>query len=452
MNWTAAKIARFVRETRTSDLPGDVVDQAKRMVLDTTGVTLRGVNSEAARIARSTSSCGGPARLPGTERRGEIGTVAYLTGIAAHVHDFDDVHQTMGGHPSAPVLAALVGLADAEGASGAELLRAFVVGTEIEARLGVALNPGHYERGWHPTGVLGTVGATLAAGALLDLDDGALRRATGLAASKAGGVKANFGTMTKSAHVGEAARAGVEAARLARRGFTANESALDADFGGFFDLFSGDRPASVREAFGDLGDRWIVADPPVWFKRYPCCGSTHAAIDAALDVQSAAPLAPEEVRSVSVVEHPRRLGHTDRPHPESVLDAKFSVQYCTAVALATGSVRLRDFTTEALERPAIRRLTDCVDAVADPDLVSHEWGARVVVEDGTGECRESTVPHPTGTGANPIPDDELHDKYRRCAGAVLADDAVESSLTAIRSLETVGDISYLVTLLTSVAE
>lgn len=443
-----AAVADFVAATTWADVPADVRTLATRMVLDTVGVTVRGADTEAAAIVRDAlvdlgSTSDGPARVPGTDRGGDAADAAFLTGVQAHVHDYDDVHQGMGGHPSAPVLSALLPLADATDASGQDLCRAFVLGTEVTVALGAVLNPGHYERGWHPTAILGTVGAALGAGALLALDRQALRRATGLAVSRACGTKANFGTMTKSAHVGEAARAAVESARLADAGFTASEAALEADFGGLFDLFQGDPPYAVGDAVDRLGDDWHLLDPPVGVKPYPCCGSTHAAIDAALDVRPDGGLEPEDVERVVVTEHPRRLGHTDNPTPQSVLDAKFSVQYCVATALATGSVVLEDFTPAAIERTDVRAHTDRVETAPDSDAGFHEWGANVVVATTDGEELSATVPHPSGSAENPLSDGELDEKFRRCAGHVYADADVEMLRDTIRSLDEVDDLSTL---------
>jgi len=449
-----ATLIEFVRDTELSDVPETVTTHAKRMVLDTTGVTLRGADAEAARIARDATpgvtadaTTGGPG-LTGTDRRGDAAEVAFPMGVQAHVHDYDDVHQRMGGHPSAPVLSALLPLAEARDASGRDLLRAFVLGTEVTVALGAILNPGHYERGWHPTAVFGAIGATVGSGGLLDLDGPELRRAIGIAVSRAGGSKVNFGTMTKSAHVGDAARTGVRSARLAAAGFTASEASLEADFGGFFNLFEGEPPHDVGDTIETLGTDWHLLEPAVGFKPYPCCGSTHAAVDAVLALREAG-VDPEEVRRVTVTEHPRRLDHTDRLAPDTILDAKFSVQYCVAVALATGSVRLEDFTPEAIGRQRIRNLADRVVTDPDPDAVPHEWGAVVVGETEDGREETATVTHPRGSAENSLSDEELDEKYRRCAGHVLGGEDVERSLGTIRALETCRNVSSLLDSLTT---
>jgi 2-methylcitrate dehydratase PrpD len=440
------RLCEFVTSTGFSSLPWGVVEHARRMVLDTVGVTVRAVDEEAVRIATETTAgvdahrSDADARVPGTALAGDAGDVAFVTGVMSHALDFDDLNTTLGGHPSAPVLSAVLPLAEARDASGAELLRAFVHGVETVVLLGEVLNPGHYERGWHPTAVCGHVGSAVAAGALLELDTEGLRRAVGIAVSQAGGTKANFGTMTKPYHVGRAARAGVEAARLAEAGFTANESALEADFGGLLDLFEGEPAHSVGTAFETLDDRWWFINPPTGFKPYPCCGSTFAAVDAALDLYGRG-VDVDDVESVTVIEHQQRLDHTNRPEPTTGLEGKFSVQYCVALALATGDVWLDDFTDEAVRNGP--DLVGRVEAIADGDAIPNDRSARIVVEMADGSEHERTVEHPYGSPNDPMGDDALDDKYRRCAGDVLDEAAVDASLDAIRDVENaerVGDV------------
>jgi 2-methylcitrate dehydratase PrpD len=452
MTGETARLCEFVASTAFDDLPAGVVTHARRMLLDTTGVTVRAVDEEAVDVAAETSPGldadrpDAPARVPGTDLAGEPADAAFLTGVMSHALDFDDLHTVLGGHPSAPVLSAVLPLADARGASGRELLRAFVHGVETVILLGQVLNPGHYERGWHPTAVCGHVGTAVAAGALLDLDADALRRAVGVSVSQAGGSKANFGTMTKPYHVGRAARAGVEAARLAEAGFTASESALEAEFGGLFDLFEGDPPHETGDVFETLDSRWWLVDPPTGFKPWPCCGSTFAAVDAALDLHEA-DFDVADVRSVTVTEHPQRLDHTDRPNPTTGLEGKFSVQYCVAIALANGDVWLDDFTDRAV-RDGPRDLLDRVDPVADPDAVPNDRSATLAVELADGDAVEHTVEHPYGSPQKPMSDDDIDEKYRRCAGYALDDDATAASLSMIRDVAAVDDVGALLDRLT----
>jgi 2-methylcitrate dehydratase PrpD len=367
------RLCQFVVDTEYEDVPENVLDHAKEMIVDSVAATLAARDSDPGSVVAGVyqgAYDGGEARIPGTNESGTVRDVAFLTGVRSHALDFDDVHHRMGGHPSTPVLSALLPIAEREGVSGADLLRSFVLGVEAEVLLADVLNPGHYERGWHPTAIFGTIGAAAAVGDLLGLDLPELRNAAGIAASQAAGMKGNFGTMTKSLHVGNAARSGQEAAELAAGRFTANDEILELEFGGFCDLFQGDPPYDFDSHLDGLGSPWAILDPPVGFKPYPCCGSTHSAIDAALDLRERCDLSPDTIESVRIEEHPRRLGHTNKPEPTTALDGKFSVQYCVTAALFDGTVWIDHFDDETVRSEAYQSFLSCVEIVPDRELFS----------------------------------------------------------------------------------
>jgi 2-methylcitrate dehydratase PrpD len=443
-------ICRFIRRTTYEDLPDEVIKHAIKMIVDSVGVTLAGGDTEAAAIARDVKRTKfddeGTARVPGLGVSGDPEDISHLMGIMAHALDFDDVHQTMGGHPSVPVLSALLPIAENVGASGRDLLRSFAIGTDVEIRLANAMNPGHYERGWHPTAVLGTMGAAAAVGNMMNLEIEELRNAMGIAASKAAGMKGNFGTMTKPLHVGDAARNGQEAATLAAGGYTGNQRILELDFGGFCDLFKGDTAWDLEESFSKLGSEWALLDPPVGFKPYPCCGSTHAAIDAASSLRER--VDPGAIDAVRIEEHPRRLDHTNRPDPESPLDAKFSAQYCVTVMLHEGDIWLDHFEDETVRSPVYQSFLERIEASPDRTAFEdREWGARVTVETTDGQFVED-VDAPKGSAESPISWAKLEEKYRRCAAILLPEDAVESSLETLQTLPELEDASTLMDQLT----
>lgn len=446
------RLCQFVVDTEYSDIPTDVLDHAKEMIVDSVAATLAAHDSDSANIVtgvyRNAYGDSGEARVPGTGEAGTVRDVAFLTGIRSHALDFDDVHHRMGGHPSTPVLSALLPVAEQKGMSGADLLRSFVLGVESEVLLADVLNPGHYEEGWHPTAILGTIGATAAVGDLLDLTLAQLRNAVGIAASQAAGMKGNFGTMTKPLHVGNAARSGQEATELAQGGFTANDEILELEFGGFCDLFQGDPPYDFDAHLDRLGSPWAILDPPVGFKPYPCCGSTHSAIDAALELREREDLSLDAIESVRIAEHPRRLGHTNEPSPMTALDGKFSVQYCVTTALLDGTVWIDHFDDEIVTDTVYQSVLPCVEVVSDREsFTDREWGARVTVETPDGD-RTVTVDAPKGSADHPMTSAELTEKYRRCASTPLDDDAIEASLVMLRDLDRVDDTSNLLDVLT----
>ncbi|MFQ5933470.1 MAG: MmgE/PrpD family protein, partial [Dehalococcoidia bacterium] len=227
MNITES-VADFILETRLDDVPGEAIIQAKRAILDTLGVALAGSREEPSRIVLEfVQERGGraTASIVGAGLRTDCLSAALVNGTMAHALDYDDVNDAMMGHPSAPLVPAVMALAQEVGASGERALEAFLVGFEVECKLGLAVGHSHYVKGWHATSTLGTMGAAASAAKLLGLDKRCTQMALGIAASMAGGMRQNFGTMTKPLHVGHAARSGLLAALLAQKGFTASADA-----------------------------------------------------------------------------------------------------------------------------------------------------------------------------------------------------------------------------------
>lgn len=471
------QLSQFLAAMSYDDLPDRMVREAKRMIADTVGVSIAASDAEAIEIADAT--CREPpqsypaARVLGSGAVGRMTDAAFVNGVMAHTLDFDDMHARVGGHPSVPVLPVVLALGEDLEASGPELLTAFALGAEVETILGDVLNPGHYTHGWHPTSILGQIGAAVSAGALFDFSAAEFARVIGLAASRAGGIKGNFGTMTKPQHVGNAARGGIEATRLVDNGFTASNSILEDETAGFCQMFQGDPPYDFDDRFDYLGDMWGLINPPVSFKPYPCCGSTHAPIDAALELRSLHDLDLDVIERVDIVEHPRRLPHTDRPEPTTALSGKFSVQYVVSKALLDGDVWLDSFTEEAVNDPEIQRFLEKVHVEADPDVTDYlerapgaeradweQWDTRFTgqvprkkhaylrVTTKAGDDFESYFDAPTGTPPNPMSDDEIHEKYRRCVSPYFPDEQVVQSLELIDDLENLDDVSALVDALT----
>ncbi|MEA2986440.1 MAG: hypothetical protein QOD94_2694 [Alphaproteobacteria bacterium] len=443
------EIAAAVLDTQFRTLPEQAVQTAKEGILDTVGVTLAGARSEdAGPLSRTilNTAGAGSSLIFGDRRRTDALSATLVNGMAAHVLDFDDCSNTMGGHPSAPVVPAIWALAEEIGSDGAAFITAYVAGMECECKIGRAVNFHHYEKGWHPTGTLGTFGSAAACGHLLGLDPERLAHALALAASMASGLKANFGTMAKPFHIGHAARNGLLAALLARNGMEANPAALE-DAQGFFLVYNGAGTFAAERILQEWGKPLDLIEPGIAFKRHPCCGSTHSAVDAMLELRSRYDLTPDSVALVESWTHPRRLKHTNRPNPQNGLDGKFSVQYVLARALAEGIISLDHFSDDAVFEPAIRELLGRVRAAPDPqatmDTTDHFY-ARVRVTLRSGEQVEAFVDRPVGRDrAHPLPAGTLEAKFRDCAGQVLSDVAAAHLLERLLALDTVGPIALL---------
>ncbi|WP_233235602.1 MmgE/PrpD family protein [Bordetella sp. LUAb4] len=359
--WLGARVAAL----RYEALPAQALYWARVGILDTVGVTLGGSGEAAAALAcQALDGAPGPALRLGTRQRLGVLDAALVNGAAAHALDFDDSSNTMGGHPSAPLVSALLPLAEQLGSSGRDFITAYAAGFETETKLGMAVNLHHYRKGWHPTATLGVFGAAAACARLMGLDGAATATALALAASFASGIKANFGTMTKPLHVGHCARNGLYAARLAGLGYTANAAAVFEHKQGFLDVFNGPGTYDIAKAMAAWGAPYDLVEPGVAVKQYACCGSTHPAIDAMLALVREYRPAAEDVEIIDVAIHSRRLNHTNRPLPRSALDAKFSLQYVLARALVDGQVAPKDFEDPAWRDPRVAAVLARVRAVA----------------------------------------------------------------------------------------
>jgi 2-methylcitrate dehydratase PrpD len=309
------------------------------------------------------------------------------------------------------------------------------------------MNPPHYEKGFHATGTLGTMGAAAAAARLLGLDAGQTRAALAVAASQASGLKENFGTMTKPFHAGHAARSGVLSALLARDGFTASEQAIEGPQGYFAVLSAGKRDEQVLDS---LGAPWKILETGVAVKPYPSCACTHSIIDSALELQRTHRIRPEQVAEVTVGVNaavPRILIHSN---PRSGLEAKFSGEFSAAAALCDGRVGIATFRDDKTDDPAIRALMTRVRLVVDPeipgDLERHMW-TRVTVRLSDG--REVAIaPRPVpGHPGLPLSMDQLREKFMDCARIVLPEDRADSVRQMVEQLDGCPDLRSLTAIL-----
>jgi 2-methylcitrate dehydratase PrpD len=439
-----------VTKSRWEDCPAEAVDIARRAILDCLGVMLAGSIEPAARIVAEVARAEGGSPLAtvvGTPLRTGTVWAALANGTAAHALDFDDTNFAMLGHPSAPVLSAALAAGELVMADGRALVHAFLLGFEVETTMASVMNPPHYEKGFHATGTLGTMGAAAAAARLLGLDAAQTRAALAVAASQASGLKENFGTMTKPFHAGHAARSGVLSALLARDGFTASEQAIEGPQGYFAVLSAGKRDEQVLDS---LGAPWKILETGVAVKPYPSCACTHSIIDSALELRRTHRIRPEQVAEVTVGVNaavPRILIHGN---PRSGLEAKFSGEFSAAAALCDGRVGIATFRDDKTDDPAIRELMTRVRLVVDPeipsDLERHMW-TRVTVRLRDG--REVAIaPRPVpGHPGLPLSMDQLREKFMDCARIVLPEDRADSVRQMVEQLDGCPDLRSLTAIL-----
>jgi 2-methylcitrate dehydratase PrpD len=426
-------------------------EAAARAVLDTIGVTLAGASQPAARIVQSvieaerghdSGSCAaGPCRVVGVGARASAGNAALANGTAAHAHDFDDMCFVSLAHPSAPLVSAAWAAAELAAAPGRALLDAYVVGFEIEGRLGRAMNPRHYRRGWHCTSTLGTIGAAAAVSRLLGLDAPATGHALAIAASQASGLKENFGTMVKPLHGGLAARSGVMAGLLARAGMTASATAIE---GGQGFLAAMDSESASLDAFvADLGSRWEILDTGITVKLYPSCAATHPSLDAVLDLRRRERFQSVDVESVEVGVDAITPTVLLYDRPVSGLEAKFSLPFCLAAAIVDGCVGLQTFEAAHLYDPRVVALQARVRMSVDPSLDPSAPAltqARVTVRLKDGRVLTASANGARGYPDRPASDAELAAKFLSCAQEAMPLPEAEQALHVLREIEMSSDI------------
>jgi len=437
----AARLAERWSRLRLADVPKDAVEVARHCVLDWLGCALAGSTEPAARILRDVLDTGeaGTCSLVGRTDRAAARTAAVVNGTAGHALDFDDTHTTLMGHPTAPVLPAVLALAEERSATGAELLAAVVAGIEVECRVGALFMPRHYEVGWHATATLGTVGAAAGCAHLLGLDAARFATALGLAATQAAGLKSSFGTMAKPLHAGKAAADGLLAARLAEAGFTGSPAALDGHQG-LGEATTGSLPDAGR--LDRLDGRFLVRD--TLFKRHAACYLTHAAINAAASLRGAA--RPDEVESVEVRVAPAVLDVCNIAEPATGLEAKFSLRATVAMALLGDDTTDHGaFTDARATAPELVALRDRVTVVTEPGRPG--TAATVVVTTASGDRLQGEAD--TGRPADDLATQagDLGRKFLGLAGPVLGTARSDAALDAARHLDQLGSVRELTALL-----
>ena len=448
------QLATFVVETAGADIPPQAYARAKEAILDGLGCALVGsptpTGTLITRYVRERSETPHAAVIGGGFKT-SAALAALANGTMAHALDFDDVNWSMSGHPTVPLLPAVLALGQAVHACGAEVLLAYVLGFEVETKIGLGVNPRHYDLGWHATSTLGTLGAAAAGAKLLGLDVDATCVALGIAASTAAGLRQNFGTMTKPLHAGQAAMNGVTAAQLAHLGWTADTSILEAPYG-FCQLYTGAKQYNLDDMVKRLGNPFELLASGVAIKQYPCCAFTHRALDGMLALVQQHQLSAADVVGVECrVGRPTMevLIHT---RPQTGLEGKFSMQYCLAAALLDTRIGLLSFSDEKVRRPIAQQLFERVTMTLHPEAQRTGTGGEelpvpVTVTLQDGRVFSTAIQHPKGHPANPLTAVALQDKFEDCAYGVLERQDLRQVIELVQGLERVDDIGTLMDVL-----
>ncbi|MGH7824509.1 MAG: MmgE/PrpD family protein [Candidatus Binatia bacterium] len=446
----AVEIAAFAAGTSLKGIRGTVVETAKLHAFDGFATMLAGsVEAAARKMRRQLLSMGHrpEATVIGTKLKLPAQQAALANGLQAHVLDYDDAQyatlpsrpfgqQT---HPTAPVLAASLALAEKLKSRGSEFLAAYIVGVEVACRLGDAIDPSHYLNGFHPTGTMGTFGATAACCHLLKLRPEEIRRALGIAGSLASGVRANRGTMAKALNAGRAAENGVLAATLAERGFTASAKIFD-DPMGYFSAACGKK---VDKRLLRFGDPFFFEKPGVAIKLYPCPVVMHPMVDGLLYLTKRYDIRPEQVAKINIAMSSEAALPLVYDRPKDGLQGKFSLPFTAAVAITQRQAGLDEFTDEKLRDPRVRSLMRRVEIVRRSARRSgkNEPGTEVEILSKDGESYRRKAAGLRGRPLAPTSRRDAEDKFRQCAGRALKPTATAAFVERFWSMERVSSIS-----------
>jgi 2-methylcitrate dehydratase PrpD len=435
---TTSILAEYVARVDYKSLPAAVHREVRRLFVNWVGCVLGGSTHEAIRtaVAAIREFAGlAEAGILGRGERFDAASAALINCMSSAVLTFDDTHLRTISHPGGPVVSVAMALAERQPLTGVELLTAIALGVEASCRLGAMLTvpPAGYNVSMFMTGITGTVGAALAAGKLMGLDSGQLQFAIGIAATQSAGLREMHGTMASSFVCGNAARAGMVAATLAKHGFTSGLRSIEGPKG-FGNVF-GNPPhlGAVTEGLGETYELLSIS-----YKPYPCGIAVHPAIDVAREVFAEGCSKPEAIADCVVTLHPVGLNLTGRPHPQSALEAQVSVPHWVAATLVHGTAGLAQATDACVRDPAVVALREKVTMKADEKMAPTAAAITVVMTDG--RVFQAALNHCRGSSERPLTDEDLNEKFIGQAAAVLGCDEAERLLHMCWSVEASTDV------------
>jgi 2-methylcitrate dehydratase PrpD len=453
------EVASYVARTRYRDIPKDVVQLARGFILDGLGVALAGSTDECSRIVQQHvrhAAGRAEASILGTSMSAPMAKAALANGVAGHAMDYDDTQLSTSKeavyglltHPTTPVLAAVLAVGEKEKINGEDLLLAYILGVEVECRIADAINPRHYQSGFHSTATMGGLGAAIAAGKLLRLKEEPLLRTLGIAASMASGLRENFGTMTKPLHAGRAAENGVNAALLARDGFTAANNILEARRG-FFNAMAGGFDES--KITGRLGAPYFMKEPGISIKPYPSGSLSHPAQDLILDLVRQHDLMADDIERIDVGTNSNVPNALIYPMPKTALEGKFSIPFCMAIAVLERKAGIAQFQDRKVRDKKVVELMKRVTLYVDDELEKLGYDqvrSRIRIALKNGGMIEGRYDVARGHPEKPMSWAELGDKFRDCAALVVPDKNAEDVVELTARVEELKTLTPLIRSLT----
>jgi 2-methylcitrate dehydratase PrpD len=455
-------VGKFIGSTKYEDIPQDVIELGKKSIVDGLGLALAGSRAQTGAICREylerLGICNGRSTVIGSSRKTSPRFAAFVNGVSIHADDFDDTQLAVAKdrvygllvHPTVPVLPALLALAESRTISGMEFMLAYHLGVEVECKIAEAISPRHYQDGFHSTGTCGPFGSAAACAKLLRFDLSKIRNTFGLVASQSGGLRENFGTMTKPFQAGHAAESGLASVELVALGWTAAEQILEAERG-FFHAFGGSfDPEAIMDR---LGNPWTFASPGISLKPYPSGSLAHPAMTELARLIEVHKLQAAQVEKLDVGANHQMTTTLLHHRPKTGLEAKFSMEFCMAILILRGTGGLSEFSDQVVQRPDVQEMIGRVNFYVDPEAERAGYDKmtsllKIHLKDGrviTGRAEFAK-----GSPANPMSFDEAAAKFRGCAEfAAWPKDKTEKLIVYVKALDSARDVSTLSPLLSA---
>src|SRR5713226_1906992 len=455
-------VGKFVSQTKYEDIPGEVIELGKKSILDGLGLALAGSKAQTGALCRqyveNIGVCDGKSTIIGSTRKASPRLAAFVNGVSIHADDFDDTQLAVAKdrvygllvHPTVPVLPAVFALAERGGVSGKQLMLAYHLGVEVECKIVEAISPRHYQDGFHSTGTCGPFGSAAASARLLRFDLSKTLNVFGLAASQSGGLRENFGTMTKPFQAGRAAESGLESAELVALGWSAADQILEADRG-FFHAFGGSYDPSA--IMGRLGKPWTFVSPGISLKPYPSGSLAHPAMTELARLIEANNIQAAQVEKVDVGANHNMTTTLLHHQPKTGLESKFSMEFCLAILLLERKAGLGEFSDKIVQRADVREMIRRINFYVDPEAESAGFDKmtsilKIHLKDGrviTGRADFAK-----GSPADPMTFEEAATKFRGCADyAEWPKNKSESIIAFVRALDSASDVGALSQLLSA---
>src|SRR5580693_4106600 len=455
-------VGTFVTQTKYQEIPAEVIELGKKSILDALGLALAGSRAESGSISRKyveqAGVCNGKATVIGSAQRTSPRFAALLNGISIHADDFDDTQLAAAKdrvygllmHPTVPVLPAIFALAEQRPVSGKEWMLAYHLGAEVECKVAEAIAPRHYQDGFHTTGTCGPFGSAAACAKLLKFDLPKTLNAFGLAASHSGGLRENFGTMTKPFQAGHAAESGLKSAELVALGWTAAEQILEEDRGFFHASGGSYDPSAIMDR---LGKPWTFASPGVSLKPYPSGSLTHPAMTELTRLIEVYDIQAAQVDKVDIGANHNMTTTLLHHHPKSGLEAKFSMEFCLAILLLERKAGLSQFSDKVVQRPDVQQMIHRINFYVDAEAESagfDKMTSLLKIHRKDGSVVTGRADFAKGSPTNPMSFEEAAAKFRGCADfAEWPKAKTEKIIAFVTALETAPDVSALTPLLSA---